>query len=186
MKLSWVLANNINLDPAIELVSLKEIGPFWGGWQTWRNCNTDNVICNDFDRAESLLQRKFNENCNFYIPNSIYQSLDRPIGVRLYDGTTQLDLENKEEIIAMHLAASQSDIVLLLGFDWSLKQKNPDRLLEHQAQNYRTLVKQTILSHSQVQWVLIDRPDEIIEELEDITNITYDTIDGVLALAKQL
>jgi hypothetical protein len=48
------------------------------------------------------------------------------------------------------------------------------------------LVKQTIISHPQVQWVLIDRPDEIIEELEDITNITYDTVDGVLALAKQL
>jgi hypothetical protein len=73
-----------------------------------------------------------------------------------------------------------------LGFDWGLKSQNPDRLLEHQAQNYRTLVKQTMVSHSQVQWVLIDRPSEIIEELEDITNITYDTIDGVLALAKQL
>jgi len=132
------------------------------------------------------LKRKFNENCNFYIPNSIYQSLDRPTGVRLYDGTTQLDLENKEEIIAMHLSASQSDIVLLLGFDWSLKPKNPDRLIEHQSQNYRTLVKQTIISHPQVQWVLIDRPGELIEELEDITNITYDTIDGVLALANQL
>ena len=186
MKLSWVLANDTNLDPAIDLTSLKEIGSFWGGWQTWRNCNTDNVICNEFDRAKSLLQRKFNENCNFYIPDAIYQSLDRPAGVCLYGGTTQLDLENKEEIIAMHLSASQSDIVLLLGFDWSLKLKNPDRLLEHRAQNYRTLVKQTIISHPQVQWVLIDRPDETIEELEDITNITYDTIDGVLALAKQL
>lgn len=186
MNVSWVLSNTLILDPSIDIEAVKAVGPFWGGWQTWRSCGTDNVICNDFDRAKSLLARKFHENCNFYIPNSIYQSLDRPGGVCLYDGTTQLDLENKEEIIAMHLSASQSDIVLLLGFDWSLKPKNPDRLLEHQAQNYRTLVKQTIIAHSQVQWVLIDRPDEIIKELEDMANITYDTIDGVLSLLKQL
>ena len=186
MNISWVLANGLIPDPELDLQKLKEIGPFWGGWQTWRSCGTDNVICNDFDRAQSLLIRKFNEGCNFYIPNTIYQSLDRPEKVKLYDGNTDLDLENKEEIIAMHLASSQSDIVLLLGFDWQLKPKNSDRLLEHRAQNYRTLIKHAITENDQVQWVLINHSNELMKELKDIPNITCDTIDGVLALSTQL
>jgi hypothetical protein len=182
MNISWILANGLIPDPEMDLQQLKEIGPFWGGWQTWRSCGTDNVICNDFDRAQSLLARKFNEGCNFYIPDNIYQKLDHPERVKLYDGTTDLDLENKEEIIAMHLAGSQSDIVLLLGFDWSLKIKNPDRLLEHRAQNYRTLIKQAIIEHDRVQWVLIDHPPELMLELKDLPNLTQDSLASVLKL----
>jgi hypothetical protein len=182
MNISWILANGLIPDPELDLNKLKEIGPFWGGWQTWRSCGTDNVICNDFDRAQSLLVRKFNEDCNFYIPNTIYQKLDHPTAVKLYDGTTELDLENKEEIIAMHLAGSQSDIVLLLGFDWQLKPKIPDRLQEHRAQNYRTLIKQAIAENDQVQWVLIDHPLELMFELKNLPNITQDTLANALKL----
>jgi hypothetical protein len=182
MNISWILANGLIPDPELDLAKLKEIGPFWGGWQTWRSCGTDNVICNDFDRAQSLLVRKFNEGCNFYIPNTIYQRLDHPTAVKLYDGTTELDLENKEEIIAMHLAGSQSDLVLLLGFDWQPRPKNPDRLQEHRAQNYRTLIKQAIAENSQVQWVLIDHTPELMLELKDLPNITQDSLASVLKL----
>ena len=182
MNISWIVANNLIPDPELDLNKLKEVGPFWGGWQTWRSCSTDNVICNDFDRAQSLLSRKFNEGCNFYIPNTIYQSLDHPTPIKLYDGTTDLDLENKEEIIAMHLSASQSDIILLLGFDWQPAVKNPDRLLEHRAQNYRNLVKQAIVEHNQVQWVLIDHPPKLMLELKNLPNLTQDTLSSVLTM----
>jgi hypothetical protein len=182
MNVSWVLSNTLILDPSVDIESVKAVGPFWGGWQTWRSCGTDNVICNDFDRAKSLLDRKFNEGCNFYIPNSIYQSLDQPSQVKLYDGTTELDLENKEEIIAMHLAASQSDIILLLGFDWQPKSKNPDRLLDHRAQNYRTLIKHAIVENFSVQWVLIDHPPKLMLELKDLPNLTQDTLSNVLTM----
>jgi hypothetical protein len=182
MNISWILANDLIPDPELDLNKLKEVGPFWGGWQTWRSCSTDNVICNDFDRAQSLLARKFNESCNFYIPNTIYQSLNRPEKVKLYDGTTDLDLENKEEIIAMHLAASQNDIVLLFGFDWQPKLKNPDRLLEHRAQNYRTLIKQAIIENSQVQWVLIDHALDLMVEIKDLPNLTQDSMSSVLKM----
>jgi hypothetical protein len=182
MNISWVLANGLIPDPETDLQQLKGIGPFWGGWQTWRSCGTDNVICNDFDRAQSLLARKFNEGCNFYIPKTIYQQLDHPGRVKLYDGTTELDLENKEEIIAMHLSASQSDIVLLLGVNWQPQSKNPDRLLEHRAQNYRTLIKQAIVEHSQVQWVLIDHSPTLMLELKDLPNLTQDTLSNVLTM----
>ncbi|CAB4138207.1 hypothetical protein UFOVP328_400 [uncultured Caudovirales phage] len=182
MNISWVLSNGLIPDPELDLQQLKDIGPFWGGWQTWRSCGTDNVICNDFDRAQSLIARKFNEGCNFYIPNNIYQSLDHPSRVKLYDGTTNLDLDNKEEIIAMHLAASQSDIVLLLGFDWQPKTKQADRLQEHLAQNYRNLIRQVMSENSLVQWVLIDHKSKLMLEIQDLPNLTQDTLKSVLKM----
>lgn len=182
MNVSWVLANQLSLDPIVDISALKSIGPFWGGWQTWRSCSTDNVICNDFDRARVLLDRKFNDECNFYIPESIYQSLDRPTNVKLYAGTTDLDLENKEEIIAMHLAASQSDIILLLGFNWQSTATNPDRLSEHRAQNYRSLIKQVIQENTEVQWVIIDHQNNLMNELKNLPNLTQDTLASVIKL----
>lgn len=182
MKISWILANTLIPDPELDLSKLKDIGPFWGGWQTWRSCTTDNVICNDFERAQALLKRKFNEGCNFYIPKSIYQALERPALVKLYDGTTDLDLPNKEEIISMHLAASQSDIILLFGFDWSPKEKSSDKLLEHQAQNYRTLVKHAIVEHPDIQWVLVDHPADLMIEIKDLPNLTQDIMFNVLEM----
>lgn len=182
MNISWVLANGLIPDPELDLQRLKDIAPFWGGWQTWRSCGTDNVICNDFDRAQSLIARKFNKGCNFYIPNTIYQSLNHPTNVKLYDGTTNLDLANKEEIIAMHLAASQSDIILLLGFNWQPQPKQADRLQEHLAQNYRNLIRQVMVENSAVQWVLIDHKSKLMSEIEDLPNLTQDTLKSVLKM----
>jgi len=184
MNISWVLANHYIPDPMVDLSQLKAIGSFWGGWQTWRACGTDNVICNDLDRAQSLTARRFQDHCNFYIPESLFQTLDRPSPVKLYGATTVLDLDNKEEIIAMHLASSQSDIVLLLGFDWRVRAKNPDRLQEHAAQNYRTLIRQVMTENTQVQWVLVDHLGDPMKELEGVPNFTQDTLQGVLALLK--
>jgi hypothetical protein len=186
MNINWVLANNYVPDPMVNLEQLKSFGSFWGGWQTWRACATDNVICNDLDRAQSLVTRRFNERCNFYIPELMYQILNRPAPVKLYGATTSLDLDNQEEIIAMHLASSQSDIVLLLGFDWRNKPKNPDRLLEHSAQNYRSLVKQVIVENDQVQWVLVDHPGDPMKELQGVANLSCDTMEGVSALLSEL
>ena len=118
MNINWILANDYVPDPTIDLGQLKTCGAFWGGWQTWRACGTDTVICHDMGKASDLIKRAFHAVCNFYIPNSIYTSLDRPAGVRLYEGNFVHDLDNHEEIVAMHLVASASDIVLMLGYNF--------------------------------------------------------------------
>ena len=119
MNISWVLADGIDLDPPQELEPLKQAGPFWGSWRTWRAYQTDNVICHDQARVDELLKRAFQAACNFYIPNSVYVALNQPLGVQVYQGDFVHEVEHQEEIVAMHLAASRSDIVLLLGFEWS-------------------------------------------------------------------
>lgn len=183
MKISWVLSDTASFDPEIETDQLKNIGPFWGSWKTWRSCNTDNVICHTLDRADSLIKRNFQEICNFYIPNDNYQILNRPSKVKLYNGDfVNLDLDRQEEIVTMHLAASQSDIILLVGFDWAPAIKNADRLIEHRNQNYRNLVKHAIQHNPKVQWVLIDHSADLMLELKDLPNLTQDTLASVLKM----
>lgn len=182
MNINWVVADSYVLDPTVDLAQLKNFGSFWGGWRTWRSCNTDNVICNDMSKADELIKRNFHLHCNFYIANSMYTSLNRPQGVRLYEGDFIHDLDHQEEIVAMHLASSVSDIVLLLGFDFSQKPKLPDRLEEHRAHNYRSLVKQAIKDNPTVQWVAVDHAGEFRKDLLELENLTVDTLDSVIGL----
>jgi hypothetical protein len=183
MNIAWVLADLTTFGPEIDINELKNIGSFWGSWSTWRGCATDNVICNDLDKGDALLKRKFQEECNFYIPNSNYQTLGRPTGVKLYEGAFVHDVDHQDEIVAMHLAAAFNDIVLLVGFDLSEPTVNPDRLLEHRAQNYRGLIRQAIASNTHCQWVLVDHPNPVMKDLANLENLSTDSMSAVLSLS---
>jgi hypothetical protein len=140
------------------------------------------VLCHDLGKAAELLKRNFQTNCNFYIPNSIYTSLDRPAGVKLYEGAFVHDVDRQEEIVALHLAASTNDIVLLLGFDLTKLEPNPDRLKSHQAHHHRNLLRQTIKNYDHVQWVIVDHPDQLDANLVNLPNVSTDTLSAVLTL----
>lgn len=183
MNINWVVSDTATIDPTLDIAELKRIGALWGSWRTWRAFHTDNVICYDQQKANELIQRNFQHNCNFYISNSVYISLDRPDGVRLYEGAFVHDIDHQDQIVALHLAASQSDIVLLLGFDFTEPVKIEDRLLEHRAHHYRSLAKQVIKDNTQTQWVLVDHPGEIMKSWSMLDNITCDTLSNVLTLA---
>ena len=172
MNISWVLADNVVLDPTQELEPLKHIGSFWGSWRTWRAYQTDNVICHDQNKADELLKRAFQAACNFYIPNSAHVALNQPLGVQVYQGDFVHEVEHQEEIIAMHLAASRSDIVLLLGFNWS----------QINQQHYMGLVSQAIRDNAEIQWVLVDHPGTVHPAMSNLPNLTQDTMLNVLKL----
>jgi hypothetical protein len=182
MNISWVLANNTVLDPTLDISTLKDIGPIWGSWKTWRGCGTDNVICHDQGQAVELIKREFQNSCNFYIHNDAYQFLNSPPNVRLYQGQFPDQINSPDEIIAMHLAASQSDIVLLMGFNWTKKPKFEDRFLEHHAHVYRTLIGHTVRNNPDVQWVLVDHALDLWKDLTKLENLTQDTLSGVMKL----
>jgi len=182
MNISWVLSNTAVLDPTVELDRLKLLGSFWGSWQTWRAFQTDNVICHDQQRAVDLVKRNFHTNCNFYIPNSVYVSMDRPMGVKVYQGDFVHDVDRQEEIVALHLAASTSDIVLLLGFDLTELETIPDRLLNHRAHHHRNLLHHAIKDNAKTQWVVVDHSGKLDPNLAVLENVVQDTINSVLAM----
>ena len=117
MNISWVLADSFTLDPLADVQQMKNIGSFWGSWKTWRGCSTDNVICHDLAKSRELLKRNFHQLCNFYIPNSQYQFLGRPEGVKLFEGEIKHDVDNVDDLVSLNLAVTVSDVVILAGFN---------------------------------------------------------------------
>ena len=183
MNISWVLADLATADPIVDVAEFKSLGALWGSWRTWRAFQTDNVICHEQRKADELLQRNFQTNCNFYIPNSVYTSLGRPSGVRLYEGAFVHDVDHQEEIVAMHLAATTNDIVLLFGFDLTELVPTPDKLLANRALHHRNHIHQAIKDFNQIQWVVVDHTDDLDPNLANLDNISTDTLQAVLALA---
>lgn len=183
MKISWVLSDSVHLDPMQNIEDLKRLGAIWGSWCTWRACATDNVICHQLSQASELIKRNFHRNCNFYIPNDIFVDLDRPQGVNLYEGKFAHDVIHQEEIVAMHLAATTSDIVLMLGFDLTELSPDADRLQAHRALHHRNMLKQAIKTYDQVQWVIVDHPNPLDPALVNVPNLSTDTLQTVLEFA---
>lgn len=182
MRVSWVVAQGHALDPSINIEAVRSIGSLWGSWQTWRAWSTDNVICHDRARARELLDRAFQAVCNFYVPRAQYEFLQRPVGVKLYEGDYNMEVDGLEDIVAMHLAGSQSDIVLLLGYDLSPLAAPDDRLERHKLQNRHGLMRGTMVANDQVQWVLVDHPAELDKAYQTLPNLTCDTMANVLQL----
>jgi hypothetical protein len=182
MRVNWVLASTYQLDPVRDPEHLKTVGPIWGSWHTWRSCGTDNVVCHEFAKSRELIQRAFQAVCNFYVPRQFYQDLGRPIGIKLYDGNFQDDVDHIEDIVSMHLAASVSDIVLLLGFDLAERDLPQDRLERHRFRNYRGLLKSVIAAQDRVQWVAVDHAGKLEPSLGELSNLTCDTMQNALQL----
>lgn len=182
MRVNWIFADGYRLDPVREPDQLKSIGPTWGSWRTWRSCATDNVICHDPVKAKELINRAFQAVCNFYIPKHFYQDLNRPTGVKLYDGEFMHDLDHAEDIVAMHLVIDTSDIVLLIGFDFIKKEPPVDVFERHKMQNYLGMIHSVIEQNPQVQWVLVDHDQNLDPAFQNIPNLTCDTMENALKL----
>jgi hypothetical protein len=182
MNISWVLSDSAVLDPTQSIEELKRLGAFWGSWRTWRAHQTDNVICHDQIKASELIKRDFQKQCNFYLPSSIHIGLGRPSGVQLYAGEFVHDVIQQEEIVALHLAATTSDIVLLLGWDLTELKPDADRLKTNQMQHHRNLLYQALKDYNQIQWVVVDHKGKLATNLANLDNVTTDTMDAVLAL----
>lgn len=182
IRVNWVFAEGYQLDPARNLDRIKSIGPTWGSWRTWRSCGTDNVICHDLGKAQELTARAFHAVCNFYVPRIHYTDINRPIGVRLYDGEFIHDVDHHEDIVAAHLVSVCSDIVLLVGFDFSPAEPSSDPYQQVKHRNYRGLMRSIINSDPAVQWVAIDHARLPEEAFRAIPNFTCDEFDKVLEL----
>lgn len=182
MRISSVYAATYLPGAGLSPARMQEIGPTWGSWRTWQTCATHNVVCHDLVQARTLLRRALQAVCNFHAPQALYQDLERPMGVRWYQGDFREDCHDIEDIIAMHLAAAQSDLVLLLGFNVTAPGVITDRLEQHRVRNRLGLLRSCIQNHSAVQWVLVDHALELDTAFATLPNLTRDSVANVLQL----
>lgn len=180
MRINWVIASGYQFDPTVEIEKVKDIGAIWGSWTTWRSCQTDNVVCDNLSKAKELIARSFQNRCNFYVPNSLYQDLGRPPGLKLYDGKFQQELDYPEDVVSMHLAAAASDVVLLCGFDLGKPEVTADQYQNHKIRNRHGFIRGLIASDTQTQWVAIDHEKELDLAYQNLANLTCDKIENVL------
>lgn len=181
MKVCWVLGEDFQ-SHADKAKSIKAVAPIWGSHKTWREFETDNVICNELPIAIGLLNRAFQAVCNFYVPKERYVDLGRPNGVKMYDGGFNVEMFNKDEIIALHLVAPNNDIVLLLGFNLAPRDWGDYKIAKHQWTNYLLAVKTVIAQHPDTQWVAIDQISDIHPDIKNLPNFTCDKIENVVHL----
>ena len=179
MEISWVLSEDYN-DPIVKSEQLKDIGSTWGSWKTWRAYSTDNVLCADNTKAQDLIKRAFHSVCNFYIPQKSYIFLNRPTGVKVFEGDFPDDFTKQEDVIAIHLC-SQSELVLCMGFDLQ-EVTETDPKAKFLAKSYETAIRAVIKNNPNTQFVFIDHPGELDKSLKDLENISCDTYENVLQL----
>jgi len=179
MEISWVLSEDYN-DPIVKSEQLKDIGSTWGSWKTWRSWSTDNVLCADNIKAQDLIKRAFHSVCNFYIPQKSYIFLNRPTGVKVFEGDFPDDFTKQEDVIAIHLC-SQSELVLCMGFDLQ-EVTETDPKAKFLAKSYETAICAVIKNNPNTQFVFIDHPGELDKSLKDLENISCDTYENVLQL----
>jgi hypothetical protein len=181
MRINWVFGSQWTPDPTINLDQLLDIAPSWGSWRTWRACGTNNVICHDPSQARRLLDRKFQTQCNLYLPRQHFQELGRPSGVQLYDGNYTEYITDLEDIIALHLTGSGSELVLITGISL-VTPASTDRLELVYQRNRLGLIHAVIKNHPHVQWIMVDHPDPLDQSFLAFDNITCDKLQNVLNL----
>ncbi len=179
MEISWVLSADY-ADPIVKSDTIKDIGSTWGSWTTWRSWGTDNVLCADNTKAQELIKRAFHSVCNFYVPQESYTLLNRPAGVKVFEGNFPDDFPKQEDIIAMHLC-SQSELVLCMGFDLQ-EITLTDPKAKHLAKSYEAAVRGVIKSNPNTQFVFIDHPGELDKSFASLENMSCDSYENVLQL----
>ena len=182
MKTCWVLSENTPTG-SVEPTALTNVAPTWSNVATWREFQSDNVVCYELKDASNLIRRAFHAITNLYVPRANYTDLGRPVGVRLYEGEFKDNaVAHKEDIIMMNLVSPENDIVLMYGFDLSPVPSMDDKLEERQQKAYRHNIKTIIDSNPNVQYVLVNYEHELADNIKGLDNLTVDTLDAVLEL----
>ncbi len=179
MEVAWVLSEDY-ADPIVKSETIKDIGTTWGSWKTWRSWSTDNVLCADNAKAHDLIKRAFHSVCNFYIPQKSYTLLNRPTGVKVFDGDFPDDFRKQEDVIAMHLCSS-SELVLCMGFNLEEVTETEPKA-KFLAKSYLAAVRGVVKNNPNTQFVFIDHPNELDKSFENIENISCDSYENVLQL----
>ena len=182
MRISWIASHTHAWPVDVNIDDIKNVGPIWSSWRAWRACHSDNVVCDDLGHARALLARAFQAVCNLHLPRRLYQDLTRPQGVRWYDGAYQEQVQCIDDIIAMHLSAQHSDVILLTGFDFGRSTVSGDAVQDHMTRNQKGLARQVILDNPLVQWVVLDHAPELDPAFADIANFTRDSMQNALKL----
>lgn len=176
MNIAWVLAEHSLLPADVPNDLMRQLAPIWGSWRNIRGFGVDNAICYDSAQSHRLLDQGYADLCNLYVSLEVKKDVENP-RVKVFGGSLDFDIDSRDDIVSLHLAASTNQIVLLIGFDLAeIKNSTQKR------QDYLELVYQTMNQYPGVQWVVVDHPQPLWSKLQGLSNITCDSMTNVLNL----
>lgn len=173
MNIAWVLAEHAVLLSSVTGNSLNTAAPIWSSWRHVRGYQVDNAVCYNALMAQRLIDQGWHQLCNLYVPDAVIQK-NPASRVSAFGGSFDLNIPSQDDIVCAHLAAAQSNVVLLLGFD--LDRSTPEN------QTYVDLIYAVMDSYPKVQWVMIDPEGKPEPRFFELTNFTCDSIQNVLNL----
>jgi hypothetical protein len=169
MNVSWVLAEHAILPANVSASTLNSVAPVWSSWRNIRSYQVDNAVCYHTGTANQLIDCDWHQLCNLYVSSEIQQQTKKS-PIYAFGGSFDFDIPSHDDIVCLHLAASQNQVVLMLGFDLT------------QNQTYADLIYTTVSSYPDTQWVLVDNSNEPSAQLKELTNLTCDSMNNVLNL----
>jgi len=181
----WIVQKDYDPNKHIGFEKMKTVCPIWGSWESWRTCVTDNIIVEDFSDARRLLDRELNTKTNMWTHEENFDLLGRPETLSLHNITIDKSLRDKNDLVAMALAAARHDLVLCAGFDLSFNGQETDKLERHEQKRYLSAVANIVRGFNQTQFVFIDLPTDPAENFDDLPNFTCDNIENVLLLVSE-
>lgn len=182
LRINWIVANTPSPTASTAIKTLNPSAKIWGGWSSWHAFMTDSIICHDHEKAVALVEKKFYRSNKLFFPATFKIDLGVLQNVVYYGGEFAHEIDNREEIVAMHLCGNQSDIVLMHGFDWRHLATHTDEFDLYKKHCYKNLVVEAVKAMPNTQWVLVDHTQMPFDELEGIDNVCCDTLDNVKTL----
>lgn len=178
MKIAVVFANQTWVDPLIDLGKLRQVGTIWSAWNQWHQLLPHHTICHDMTRAKELIAGNFHHRTELFVPETVFNALNKPRGIKSYGGEFLHEIDQPEELIAMFLAASAADIVVLVGYDWKPSDSN-DALVTYAAENRMRVIRDAIKDSPNVQWIIA--AEAVPEQLKEFENVDHDTIENIIS-----
>jgi hypothetical protein len=184
MRINWALSHVFVTCDDLDWQRIQNCAPTWSGAGK-KAITAQNTICSDPATCLQLLKSAAYTRTNIYVPHDFWQAQGQPAVARVFQGTPYPNIANVDDIIALHLAAAHSDIVLMLGFDFCLKPGAIDAKTAKVMQDYHGLLRSLIVNSPETQFVAIDQPEILSPSYQDIANLTCDTLQAVLTLMEQ-
>jgi len=186
MEICWVVQKDYDPKLGIGAEKMKELCTVWGAHSSWRQCQTDNCVVEDFSEARRLVDRDFNLKTNLWTHEENYDDLGRPGALSLHKIAIDKTLQDKDDLVALALAGARYDLVMCIGFDISFHKDITDKLELHEHKRYLSAIANIVRGFNQTQFVFIDLLDDPSENFDGLENITCDNIQNVLTLVSEL
>jgi len=182
MNVVWVISQDIP-NNLINPATIKDTGTSWGSWKTYSMYKTDNCVCSSSHEASALVHHSFHNKCQLHITKESFIELNRPEGVILFDGKFgNQAISNKDDIVTLNLIAGTADLVLLVGFNFKPLLNTDEEWERNSRAEYYFNMREIIKAHSSTQFVLVDYRHELASWVQELDNVTEDTVESVKSL----